>query len=201
MRHQAGAARQRSLDGPVVQRVHRRSGARPLLGPPRRRLELLDRSDPDQLRREGWRAVRARRHLRPRQPPRLHDGVGSQRLVRHTPAVDEPHQLPDAIGRVRQRVPLRRQRPRHPRASQHQLQPGYRTIAAEFEAMPGNTIPADLARPRSVCRCSCQAARPSLSNARRRPRYRSSSRSTSHMCSTPVRSRSGDSDSADRRAR
>ena len=35
----------------------------------------------------------------------------------------EPHQLPHTVGCVRQHVPVRRQRPGHPRAPEPQLQP------------------------------------------------------------------------------
>ena len=70
-------------------------------------------TDPKALlvRREGRRPVRAGRHLRLHEPPRLHRRVRLQRPVRRAAAVDQPHQLPDPVGRLRQHVPLRRQRP------------------------------------------------------------------------------------------
>ena len=46
----------------------------------------------------------------------VHDRDRLQRHLRRADAVDEPHQLPDAVRRLREHVPVRGQRPRHPRA-------------------------------------------------------------------------------------
>ena len=150
-----------------------------LLGSHRGRPELLDRSEADQLRREGRRAVRSRRHLRPRQPARLHDRVRLQRLVRHAPAVDEPHQLPDA---VRACAPTSTASsattPAYPDVSTPTTSPTTarsRPSSRRCRATPSRpTSP----RPRSACRCSCPAAKPSPCSALRLLRFRSSSRSS-----------------------
>ena len=75
------------------------------------------------LRREGRHAVRAGRHLRLHQPARHHRRVRLQRPVRRAAAVDQPHQLPDAVRRLRQPVPLRRQRPGRAGSPEPELQP------------------------------------------------------------------------------
>ena len=86
-------------------------------------INFSDRPALDDVRREGRRAVRPGRHLRLRQPAGVHRRVRLQRHLRRAAAVDQPHQLPDAVGRVRQHVPVRRQRPRHPGPPEPELQP------------------------------------------------------------------------------
>ena len=141
MRHQAGATGQRQICRPNVQRVHRCAAARSLLGADRRRPELLEQPQPDQLRREGRRAVRTGRHLRLHEPAGLHRGVRLQRSVRRADALDQPDQLPDPIGRVRQRVPLRRQRPRHTRPVEPQLQARVPHHRRRVRGDPGKSDP------------------------------------------------------------
>ena len=82
-------------------------------------------SDPKStaVRREGRRALRPGRHLRLHQPAGDDRRVRLQRPLRRAAALDQPDQLPDAVRRLRQPVPVRRQRPGDPGQAQPELQP------------------------------------------------------------------------------
>ena len=113
---------ERPLDRTDVQPASPTCRSRPFLGPARRRPQLLRRPEVPALRREGRHPVRAGRHLRLHEPARHDDRVRLQRPVRRPAAVHQPHQLPDALGRLRQPVPLRRQRPGRARPVEPELQ-------------------------------------------------------------------------------
>ena len=147
VRHEARAARQRQVDRADVQRTSPTCRSRAASGAAS---STTSTSPPIRSR-----STTARRPGIPFAPVGIYDytnrlvhdrRVRLQRPVRRADAVDEPDQLPDPVGRVRQPLPLRRQRPGHAGPAQHRTtSPSYRTIAAEFEAMPGVIVPADLA--------------------------------------------------------
>jgi hypothetical protein len=117
-----GHRQQRSLGGPDLQPVYRRTPTWALLGPCCGRPELLQQPQIAALRREGRRALRPGRHLRLDQPSYHNRRVGLQRFVGCAPALHQPHQLPHALGCVCRYVSHRRQRPGRSRPPQPELQ-------------------------------------------------------------------------------
>ena len=140
------------------------------------------------LRREGRHPVRAGRHLRLHEPPG-HDGrVGLQRPVRRPAALHQPHQLPDPLGRLRQPLPLRRQRPGRARAAERQLQArSSGPSPPSSRPSPACIVPADLA-PTQVGVTVQLPGRPDQPGRRARStrRRRSSSRSSKPYVDTRV---------------
>ncbi len=63
--------------------------------------------------------------------------VGLQRTVRRAAAVEQPDQLPDAVRRVREPVPVRRQRPGRSRSAQPELQPAVPHDRGRVRSDPG----------------------------------------------------------------
>ena len=105
-------------------------------------------------------------HLRLHEPARLHGRVRLQRPVRRADAVDQPDQLPDAVGCLRQRLPLRRQRPRHAGQPQRQLQPAvpHHRGRVRGDSRASSSRPTSHRR-RSASRSSCPVVRPSRCSA------------------------------------
>ncbi len=99
-------------------------------------LDVLDRPDVAALRREGRAAIQPGRDLRLRESPDHDRRDRLQRHLRRPPAVHEPDQLPDAVRRLRQPLPVRRQRPRRRPAPEPQLQPAVPDDRGRVRGLP-----------------------------------------------------------------
>ena len=106
VRHQARERQQRQVDRADVQRVHRRADPG--------RAARRDHRRPQLLRPTRARSCTARRPASPFAPVGIydfanrlavHDRDRLQRHLRRADAVHQPHQLPDALRRVREHVP------------------------------------------------------------------------------------------------